>query len=46
VSMTLAAEADDGDGLALDQGKVGVFVIEHAVSPPLDGPAGRRALER
>jgi hypothetical protein len=41
VRVALAAEADDRHGLALDQGTVGVFVVVHAGSPPLDGLPGR-----
>src|SRR5665811_2225262 len=40
VRVTLAAEADDGHGLGLDQGKVGVLVVVHAVSPPVYAPPG------
>ena len=41
VGVALAAEADDRHGLARDQGKVGVLLVVHTVTPPLDGPAGR-----
>ncbi len=32
VGVTLAAEADDGDGLAGEQAEIGVLVVVHAMS--------------
>src|SRR5665648_289617 len=40
VRVALAAEADDGHGLGLDQGKVGVLIVVHAGSPPVYAPPG------
>src|SRR5665811_2413311 len=40
VRVALAAEADDGHGLGLDQGKVGVLIVVHGGSPPVYAPPG------
>jgi hypothetical protein len=32
--MALGAVADDGGGLAVEEGEVGVVVVEHGGAPP------------